>query len=100
MDPLRPTALAITRAIGGWPNARAASPLRTDSAAAPSLMPLEVAAVTVPSLRKAGFSLASASVVTPARGCSSIVNRVVPPLPSGTATGTNSSAKTPAANAA
>src|SRR3989454_7882004 len=43
----------------------------TSSAAAPSLIPLELAAVTVPSFWKAGFSFATLSSVVPARGYSS-----------------------------
>ncbi len=63
----------------------------TTSAAAPSLIPLELPAVTVPPSRKTGRSLASASGVELGRGCSSR---------SHSPTGTSSSAKRPAASAA
>src|SRR5205814_2262017 len=58
------TAVATTRASG------AVQPLppMTSSAAAPSLIPLDVAAVTVPSFLNAGFSFATLSSVVPAHG--------------------------------
>ena len=54
----------IHRAIGLSPSERAFSPLISNSAAAPSLMPLELPAVTVPPLRNAGDNLASFSMVS------------------------------------
>ena len=45
---------------------------RSRRAAAPSLMPLELPAVTVPPARNAGRSFASASAVVSGRGCSSV----------------------------
>src|SRR5919204_320904 len=65
------TALATKRPSGSTPSARAFSSLATTSAAAPSLIPLALPAVTVPSRRKAGFSVASFSAVVSGRGCSS-----------------------------
>ena len=59
-----------------------ASPLSdaSSSAAAPSLIPDELPAVTVPrSLRNAGRSAASASAVVSGRGCSSTSNRRAAP---------------------
>src|SRR5215469_1641501 len=50
-------AYASTRASGFRPRARAAAPLASTSAAAPSEIEEELAAVTVPSLPKAGFML-------------------------------------------
>ena len=55
------TALATNRPSGSAPSSAALSALAITSAAAPSLMPLELPAVTVPSGRKAGFSAASFS---------------------------------------
>ena len=70
------------------------------SAAAPSVMPGALPAVTVPpSGWKAGFSLASASRLESARGPSSTLTTVGPFLP-GTVTGTISSSKRPASCAA
>src|SRR5256885_16780891 len=43
----------------------------TSSAAAPSLMPLELAAVTVPSFLNAGFNFADEAIVVPTPGESS-----------------------------
>jgi hypothetical protein len=53
-------------------------------------MPLELAAVTVPSFLNAGLSFATESIVVPARGYSSFANVE----PSGRVTGTSSSVKT------
>ena len=55
------TALATKRPSGSTPSSRAFSSLAMTSAAAPSLIPLEFPAVTVPPSRKAGFSVASFS---------------------------------------
>src|SRR6185312_6666968 len=93
------TAEEMIRAIGLRPSSLIASPLTTVIAAAPSLIPLDEAAVTVPSATNAGFILASDSRVTPARGCSSVVNDFPAFSLPGNGTGTNSSAKTPAASA-
>ena len=82
------TALPAKAASGSTPSARARSSLAITSAAAPSLMPLELPAVTVPPARKAGRSFASSSAVESGRGCSSTVT---------SPTGISSSAKRPAA---
>src|SRR3989442_15695100 len=60
------TAVATTRASG------CDRPAVRRRAAAPSLIPLELAAVTVPSGANAGLSLATASGVVPGRGDSSL----------------------------
>ncbi len=57
------TAEATNAPSGSTPSSRAFSSLAMTSAAAPSLIPLAFPAVTVPSERNAGLSLASASVV-------------------------------------
>ena len=62
------TAEATTRAIGVSPSSVRMAPLVTDSAAAPSLMPLDVAAVTVPCDTNAGSSRASAFGSKPGAG--------------------------------
>ena len=56
-------------------------------AAAPSLTPEALPAVTVPGLRTNGLSLASPSSVVSGRGCSSFSTVTGPPLPPGTSTG-------------
>ena len=84
------------------------SELMTMVIPAPSLVCDELPAVTVPFLRKIGFSLASASMEVPGRGPSSVVTRTVSSMlvPSGpgrrwlTGTGTISSANRPEAMAA
>ena len=68
------TALPAKAASGSTPSARARSSLAITSAAAPSLMPLELPAVTLPPARNAGRSFASASAVESGRGCSSTVD--------------------------
>ena len=50
------------------------------TAAAPSLMPDALPAVTVPSLEKAGFNLPSASIVVPWRGCIRRADTMMSPL--------------------
>src|SRR5438874_162281 len=93
------TAVATTRARGCHgppPPSTALDRPMTSSAAAPSLIPLELAAVTVPSFLNAGFSCAARSRVVPARGYSSRANVV----PSGRGTGTSSSVNTHALSAA
>src|SRR5260221_6556954 len=62
----------------------------TSNAAAPSLIPLDVPAVTVPSDRNAGLSLASLSADASSRGYSSFAKVE----PSGSVTATSSSVKT------
>ncbi len=69
------------RAIGRTPSRSAAFPPSTTTAAAPSVIPLLLPAVTVPSDLKTGRSFASASTVTPSRGCSSASTVVAPFLP-------------------
>ena len=64
-------------------------------AAAPSLTPEELPAVTVPSLRKSVGNFASFSTVVPARGCSSFATNEVSPFFCGTGTAMISSAKRP-----
>ena len=67
-----------TRAIGLIPSSFALRSDITTTAAAPSFSGHEFPAVTVPSSRKAGFSVASTSTVVPGRGPSSFMN-VSPP---------------------
>ena len=68
------------RASGFRPELAAFFSVETTSAAAPSLMPDALPAVTVPSLVNAGLSAASFSAVVPARGYSSCVTRTGGPL--------------------
>ena len=71
----------------------------TTTAAAPSLRPDALPAVTVPpSLRNAARSLPRPSAVTPARGCSSLSTTRVP-FRSLISTGTISSSKVPSSTA-
>ena len=79
--------------MGESPRLRARCSSITRRAAAPSLMPEEFPAVTVPPFSKTGASRASDSGVTPARGCSSVATRTGPPFRLGTSTGTSSSRK-------
>src|SRR5690348_7368442 len=81
-------------ASGLIPRFFASSALISTSAAAPSLMPEALPAVTEPSLLKAGRSLASVSAVVPWRGNSS-VSTTTSPLRVFTVTGTISSLKRP-----
>src|SRR3989449_182349 len=84
------TAVATTRATGvTLPRPPPSFPV-SSNAAAPSLIPLELAAVTVPPVRNAGLSCATASSVVPERGYSSLAKLV----PSGRGTGTSSSGNT------
>ncbi len=69
-------------------------------AAAPSLRPEELPAVTVPLFRNAGLSAASASSVSPLRGCSSVVNSTVSPFLPFNGTGMISSLNLPPSMAA
>src|SRR6266702_2856294 len=59
------------RASGALPSLAASLAFISTTAAAPSLMPEALAAVTVPSLAKAGRSLPTASMVVPCLGYSS-----------------------------
>ena len=72
----------------------------TTSAAAASLIPEELAAVTIPSFLNAGLSLAIPSAVTPCFGYSSVSNTIGSPFLCGISTGTISSLNLPAAIAA
>ena len=94
------TAVATTRAMGRSPSALAASASTRSTAAAPSLMPELLPAVTEPPARNAGRSAASASGVLSGRGCSSRSTRVTEPLRPGTLTATSWPAKRPASMAA
>ena len=76
----------ITRASGSLPSARARDSLVSTIAAAPSVMPLELPAVTVPPGRNTAFSFASASIVVPGRGCSSPATVSVEPFGPGVST--------------
>src|ERR1051326_8295395 len=83
------------RAIGLSPSARAFSALATRTAAAPSEICEELPAVTVPFLRKTGFSAASFSIEVSGRGPSSFACVTFAPLFCGASIGTISSAKRP-----
>ena len=78
-----------------WPSLAACLAVISTTAAAPSLMPEALPAVTVPSFSKAGFSLAIASMVAPWRGYSS-VSTMMSPLRVLMVTGTISSLNLPA----
>src|SRR5437667_10274565 len=80
------TAVATIRAIAAPRRPSPPFAAVTSSAAAPSVMPLELAAVTVPLERNAGLSFATLSIVVPARGYSSFAKVE----PSGRGTGTSS----------
>src|SRR5665213_18129 len=82
------------RASGAMPRRAASAAFIKTTAAAPSLMPEALPAVTVPFLSKAGFNFASVSTVVPWRGCSS-VSTTTSPLRVFTVTGTISSVKRP-----
>ena len=82
-------------AIGLMPRRAASAALITTSAAAPSLMPEALPAVTVPSLAKAGRSLPSTSSVVSGFGYSSSATTTSPLRPF-TVTGAISSLKRPA----
>ena len=64
-------------AIGVTPSSFAFSSLITISAAAPSLIPDALPAVTIPSFLNAGRSFARPSFVIPLRGPSSVSTRIV-----------------------
>ena len=105
MRPDRPGAhdrrVDATRRPGDDPRQRrVAAPRRLGAAhqhqgGGPVTMPEALPAVTVPSLAKAGRSLASASMVVPCFGCSSSATTVSPRRPL-TVTGAISSLKRPA----
>jgi hypothetical protein len=82
-------------ARGVRPISRALADVVTTSAAAPSLMPDALPAVTLPSFLKAGLSAASFSAVVPARGYSSVSTRSGSPFFCATCTGTISSLNHP-----
>src|SRR5512134_884438 len=71
-------AKALMRAMGFRPSSFALRALVTMTAAAPSLMPEALAAVTVPFLSKAGLRAFIASSVAPWRGYSSSANTTGP----------------------
>ena len=83
------TACATMRAIGVLPRRAAVSSLVTTTAAAPSLVPGALPAVTVPSFLNAGRSLASASSEASARGDSSRRMTMGSPFFCGTSIGKN-----------
>src|SRR5665213_1370231 len=87
------------RASGVTPRRAASATDISTRAAAPSLMPEALPAVTVPSLAKAGRSFASTSSVVPARGYSS-VSTIWSPFRVLMVMGTISSLKRPASIAA
>jgi hypothetical protein len=84
-------ALIVTN--GSIPNSSAFLRLITTNAAAPSLIPDALPAVTEPSFLNAGRNLPKPSAVVPNRGNSSWLTTVTCPLRPATSTGTISSAK-------
>ena len=82
------TDCATMRAIGVRPSCAAVRSLVTTTAAAPSLVPGALPAVTVPSFLNAGRSLASASSEASARGDSSRRTMMGSPFFCGTSIGT------------
>jgi hypothetical protein len=82
------------RAMGVNPCFSTAAAEASSRAAAPSLTPLALPAVTVPPSRTKGLSLASASAVVSARGCSS-TSKVTVSLRPFTVTGVICAASTP-----
>ena len=93
-------AWATMRASAVRPFAWAVSDAHTTSAAAPSLTPGALPAVTVPPSRNAGLSLPSASSEVSSRGVSSSAIISGSPFFCGMGTGTISSLKRPALMAA
>ena len=91
---------ATQRASGFRPSSRAFSALISSRAAAPSFSPEELPAVTVPFLRKAGFSRARASSEVSRRGRSSTQTMTGSPFFCGTGTGRISSSARPESMAA
>ena len=94
------TAAATMRALGCKPYCLTAASEASSNAQAPSLTPDALPAVTVPSGRTMPLSLASASMVVSARGCSSLLTSSGSPRFCAIDTGTISSASRPAATAA
>ena len=84
----------------GTPNSLAFSALITTTAAAPSLIPEALPAVTVPSFLNTGRSLESPSNEASFLGNSSVSNTIGSPRRCGISTGTISSLKRPASIAA
>ena len=95
-DGSRPTTAVVMMRASGLPTP-VVPPATISSAEAPSLMPLELPAVTEPSAAKAGFSAASLATVTSGRGCSSRSTTTGSPFFCGIVTGTISSVKMPSA---
>jgi hypothetical protein len=87
-------AVPTIRASGVTPSRSTIEPLITSSAAAPSLTPDALPAVTVPGVRNGVFSPASASSDV-SRGCSSVSTTVTAPRLPGTSTLTISEANRP-----
>jgi hypothetical protein len=87
------TALVTTRASGVRLYLRTASSDAISRAEAPSLIPDELPAVTLPPLRNAGFNFASASVVVVGRMNSSVSTTFGSPRFCGTSTGVISRSK-------
>jgi len=87
------TPVATIRASGVSPSSRAFVSDMTTTAAAPSLSGQQLAAVTRPFGRNTGGSAATASIVTPGLGPSSLVTTV----PSGSVTGVISRDQNPLA---
>src|SRR3989441_5412953 len=85
-----PAAAVATMRASGSVSTLPPLPPVTSSAAAPSLMPLELAAVTVPPCLNAGLSFATDPSVVPGRGYSSFAKLE----PSARGTGTSSSVNT------
>ena len=91
------TAQERRASLGVRPRRSASEARINTTAAAPSLMPAELPAVTVPSFLKTGFSFPSTSGVVPGRGCSS---RTTGSEARGGSIGTISGSKCPASIAA
>ena len=83
------TASSVARPVS--PRSRTSSSRMRTVAAAPSLIPEELPAVTDPSAANAGRSPASTSSVVPGRGCSSTDTSIgrLPPVVTGTISSAN-----------
>ena len=90
-------ALETTRASGSRLSAFSTSSLTTMMALAPSLRGELLPAVTVPPLRKIGWSFCSASMVESARGPSSFATTMDGPFFCGIETSASSASNSPAA---
>ena len=90
----------MARRMGVTSRRWAAASERTTTAAPPSVIPLELPAWTVPSLRNTGGSFCSFSAVTPSRACSSSRNVYSPFLRSFSGMPTFSASKRPRSRAA